>query len=136
MTIEERNNYICTYMGGEEYILNKHFSKKKSKSLTLNDLKFHESWDWMIPVWKKIRFDLSPTMVIFAINCIDDDLLIFYIRNENKILLMYKSYIPLLESTEPRLPFWEYMIEHPKIKKKFDEVFNPDDNLCIIGFSV
>jgi len=73
MTIEERNNYICTYMGGEEYILNKHFSNKKSKSLTLNDLKFHESWDWMIPVWKKIRFDLSPTMVIFAINCIDDD---------------------------------------------------------------
>ena len=73
MTIEERNNYICTYMGGEEYILNKHFSKKKSKRLTLNDLKFHESWDWMIPVWKKIRFDLSPTMVIFAINCIDDD---------------------------------------------------------------
>jgi len=60
-------------MGGEEYILNKHFSNKKSKSLTLNDLKFHESWDWMIPVWKKIRFDLSPTMVIFAINCIDDD---------------------------------------------------------------
>lgn len=31
MTIEERNNYICTYMGREEYILNKHFSNKNFK---------------------------------------------------------------------------------------------------------
>ncbi len=70
------------------------------------------------------------------INCMDDDLLLFYIRNENKILLMYKSYIPLLSSEEARLPFWEYIIEHPKIKKKFEEVFEPDDNLCIIGFTI
>ena len=70
------------------------------------------------------------------INCMDDDLILFYIRNENKILLMYKSYVPLMDSNEPRLPFWEYIIEHPKIKNKFDEVFKPDDNLCIIGFSI
>ena len=57
------------------------------------------------------------------IECIDDDLLLFYIRNENKILLMYKSYIPLLESTDIRLPFWEYKLEHPEIKQKFEEMF-------------
>ena len=76
------------------------------------------------------------TLYESRINCINDDLLIFYIRNENKILLMYKSYIPLLESNEPRLPFWEYIIEHPEIKRKFDEAFNLEDNLCIIGFSI
>lgn len=76
------------------------------------------------------------TLYESRINCIDDDLLIFYIKNENKILLMYKSYIPLLKSTEPRLPFWEYFLEHPEIKKKFDNVFESNDNLCIIGFSI
>lgn len=83
--------------------------------------------------------DLSielETLFDSHINCMDDDLLLFYIRNENKLLLMYKSYIPLLESSDSRLPFWEYIIEHPEIKKKFDEVFDPDDNLCIIGFSI
>ncbi len=49
---------------------------------------------------------------------------------------MYKSYIPLVEAIEPRLPFWEYMLEHPEIKKKFDDVFESNDNLCIIGFSI
>ena len=76
------------------------------------------------------------TLYESRINCINDDLLIFYIRNENKILLMYKSYIPLLESNEPRLPFWEYIIEHPEIKRKFDEAFNLENNLCIIGYSI
>jgi hypothetical protein len=83
--------------------------------------------------------DLSvelETLFDSHINCLEDDLLLFYIRNENKLLLMYKSYIPLLDSEQPRLPFWEYIIEHPKIKNKFDEVFDPDDNLCIIGFRI
>lgn len=70
------------------------------------------------------------------INCMEDDLLLFYIKDENKILLMYKSYIPLINAIEPRLPFWEYIMEHPKIKEKFDELFEPNKNLCIIGFSI
>ena len=70
------------------------------------------------------------------IECIEDDLLLFYIRNENKILLMYKSYIPLLDSTDIRLPFWEYKLEHPDIKEKFDAVFESDDNLCIMSYSI
>ena len=70
------------------------------------------------------------------IECIEDDLLLFYIRGENKLLLMYKSYIPLLDSNDVRLPFWEYKLEHPDIKQKFDEVFNEDNNLCIMGYSI
>jgi len=76
------------------------------------------------------------TLYELHINCIKDDLLIFYIKDENKILLMYKSYIPLLEANEPRLPFWEYMLEHPEIKRKFDDAFESNNNLCIIGYSI
>jgi hypothetical protein len=70
------------------------------------------------------------------LNCMEDDLLLFYIKNQNKILLMFKSYEPLLDSEDVRLPFWEYIVEHPKIKEKFDEVFNSNDNICIMGFSI
>jgi len=71
--IDKANNYICSYMGGADYVIDKHYPKRKADSIGLKDLKFNSSWDWLIPVWKKIRFELSPTMVIFAINCIDDD---------------------------------------------------------------
>ncbi len=70
------------------------------------------------------------------IDSVDDDLLLFYLRNENKILLMFKSYVPLQVSDEVRLPYWEYVLEHPKIKEKFDAVFTDKDTLCIMGYSV
>jgi hypothetical protein len=76
------------------------------------------------------------TLFNMHIECIEDDLLLFYLRGENKILLMYKSYTPLLNADEVRLPFWEYKLEHPGIKQKFEEVFETQDNLCIMGYSV
>lgn len=70
------------------------------------------------------------------IQCIDDDLLLIYIRDEDQVLLMYKSYIPLMQSNTVRLPFWEYIIKNHNIKKEFEHKFNNDDNLCIVGFSI
>lgn len=70
------------------------------------------------------------------LDCIDDDLLLFYLRGDNKILLMYKSYQPLEHSDNIRLPFWQYIIEHPKIKDKFENVFKKDTNLCILGYTI
>jgi hypothetical protein len=54
MTTEMRNDAIAVYMGEQQ-----------------GDLKYHESWDWLIPVWVRVRFKLSPTQIIHAINCID-----------------------------------------------------------------
>jgi hypothetical protein len=77
MIIEQRNNAITAYMGGVDYVKRKHkIPKKKDQELKLEDLKYHTSWDWMIPVWSKLRQELSPGMVIFAINCIDADRLV------------------------------------------------------------
>lgn len=70
------------------------------------------------------------------IDCLEDDLLLFYFKDQSKLLLMYKSYMPLEESEEVRLPFWEYIIEHPNLKSKFENVFESDDNLCIMGYSI
>lgn len=70
------------------------------------------------------------------LNCMEDDLLLFYLKDEKKILLMFKSFKPLLDSEDVRLPFWEYIVEHPKIKEKFDKVFDSIDNICIMGFSI
>lgn len=68
------NNAICAYMGGPQYIRKHHFKEMMDVEFELigvADLHFHESWDWMIPAWSKIRHELTPGMVIHAINCID-----------------------------------------------------------------
>ncbi len=76
--INKRNNAMLAVMGGplatmkilhdgdEEYI------KAMASVLTVDNLKFHESWDWLIPAWSKIRHALSPGMIISAISFIDE----------------------------------------------------------------
>ena len=76
MTREQRNNAITAYMGGPKYLREKHFkdlTDTEFELIGLEDLRFHVSWDWMIPVWSKIRHEMTPSMVIAAINNIDTD---------------------------------------------------------------
>jgi hypothetical protein len=76
MEVTQLNNAITAYMGGPKYIKDKHFSHLMDvefELIGLEDLRYHLSWDWMIPVWSKIRNELTPGMVIHAISCIDTD---------------------------------------------------------------
>lgn len=77
MTQEElgkRGNALLAYMGGPGYLKDahyKHLMDVEFQLIGLDDLEFHTSWDWIIPVWVKLRHELSPTMIIHAISCID-----------------------------------------------------------------
>mgnify|MGYP000867367238 CR=1 FL=1 len=74
MTTEQRNNAIAAFMGGPEYLRRQHFSNLTDEQFTFvgpEDLRFHASWDWMIPVWTKVRYEMTPTMVIAAIQYTD-----------------------------------------------------------------
>lgn len=70
-----RNNAITAFMGGPKYLKEKHFKDLMDVEFSLiglEDLRFHKSWDWLIPVWGKIRFEMTPIMVISAITHIDN----------------------------------------------------------------
>ena len=74
--LKKRNNAITAFMGGLSYLREKHFQDLMDAEFELigiEDLKFHSSWDWLIPVWSKVRFELSPGMVISAISFIDEN---------------------------------------------------------------
>ena len=76
--INKRNNAILTFMGGPNTLRSTHLSPDKMShedflKLSPMDLKYRESWDWMIPVWSKVRHQLTPTMIITAIGCIDEN---------------------------------------------------------------
>lgn len=77
MTLQQQNNAIAAYMGGPKYLKDKHFKEMPVDEFLLvtpEDLRFHESWDWMIPVWSKIRHEIgSIEAVMSCISYIDTD---------------------------------------------------------------
>lgn len=73
----KRNNAILAYMGGVNTLRSTHYTADVMShadfiKLTPEHLRYNMSWDWMIPVWAKVRHQLTPTMIITAISCIDE----------------------------------------------------------------
>jgi hypothetical protein len=62
----------------------------------------------------------------------DDSIIIFYLKNENRLLLMLKSFIPLLNVSSIQLPFWNYIIPYDELGGTFDKYFEENENLCIL----
>lgn len=60
--IIKKNNAITAYLGGPQVLKSLFFNNLMNEEFYLmsaEDLMFHRSWDWMMPLWKKIRIDLS-----------------------------------------------------------------------------
>lgn len=60
--IEKKNNAITAYIGGPSVLKPLFFKGLIDEEFHLmgpEDLKFHLSWDWIMPVWKKLKLDVS-----------------------------------------------------------------------------
>jgi hypothetical protein len=69
-------------------------------------------------------------------NDIEDDLLIFYFKGQSKILLLYKSYFPLLNEDKIMLPFWYYLLESKKLLQQINKMFKNKENFCIMTYTL
>jgi hypothetical protein len=74
-SLMQQNNAITAYMGGPSSLKSLFFAGMMEEEFYLmgpEDLKFHLSWDWMMPVWKKLRKDLIATQsdgaMLFALS--------------------------------------------------------------------
>jgi hypothetical protein len=70
------------------------------------------------------------------INEINDDLILFFYKGNTKVLLFYKSYIPLLDENKIMLPFWHYFLESKNLIKQINKMFKVNENLCIMSYTL
>ena len=67
---------------------------------------------------------------------IEDELLIFFIKGQDKLLAIYKSYQPLLNDDKIRLPYWVYNIEAKKICTSLEKEFKKNETICILTYVI
>ena len=63
-SLAQRNNAIVAFMGGPSFLKQVIIGREEEILATgPEDLEFHTNWNWIMPVWKKLRRDLmdSPT---------------------------------------------------------------------------
>lgn len=68
--------------------------------LAIDDMKFHVSWKWLMPVVQKIENDLGHTLRIegnHSAVIVDDDT-VYEAEADNKLEAVWKSIVSFLES--------------------------------------
>lgn len=74
--IQTKNNAITSYLGGPAVLKSLFFNGLTDEEfyfVSPEDLHFHLSWDWMMPLWKKLRLDISSR---------EDQVAMFYAMNK------------------------------------------------------
>ena len=64
-----------------------------------------------------------------------EDIIILYIKESNKLLLLMKTYEPVIKSSKIQLPYWCYFIECDLLKNFFNKLFINNENLIVFGFT-
>ncbi len=58
-TLPQRNNAIVAFMGGPSFLKQVIIGREEEILATgPEDLEFHTNWNWIMPVWKKLRIEL------------------------------------------------------------------------------
>jgi hypothetical protein len=82
LSLPQQNNAIAAFMGGPAslkalFFKNWTMMEEELHLLGPEDLMFHTSWDWLMPVWKKLRKELLSTQdngsMLFALSKALDD---------------------------------------------------------------
>lgn len=79
LSLAQQNNAITAFLGGPSSLrpFFKGLMDEEFHMMGPEDLKFHLSWDWMMPVWKKLRKELMATQadgsMLFALSKALDD---------------------------------------------------------------
>jgi hypothetical protein len=78
---------------------------------------------------------ILETVLITHVFSNTDDILLFYKKDSDQILLLVKSYKPLIHSNSIQLPYWSYLFECKEYKNKFIEMFQDKENFLIVGYN-
>ena len=70
-----------------------------------------------------------------SVRTYNDDMLLFYLRDSDEALILYKSFSELANIPEIRLPHYCYYIKNTETIKELNKQFKEDENLCMINCS-
>jgi len=70
-----------------------------------------------------------------SVRTFNDDMLLFYLKDKDEALILYKSFSELKDIPEIRLPHYCYYIRNIDTIKELNKQFRYNENLCMINCS-
>lgn len=81
------------------------------------------------PIFAKVL----QTLFEDSVRSYNDDMILFYFKNSDQALILYKSFFELQKIPEIRLPHYCYYIKNTDTIKVLNKQFKDNENLCMIN---
>lgn len=118
----------------QNYISKYYFNDKKKESI-FSEKDSADKISIKISIFEPTLAFVIEDIFKSSLDEIEDSLILFYFRETEDALLLFKSFHPLSEIDEVRLPHFCYYIKNKETIKSLNKQFRDDEKLCIMHCS-
>tara|TARA_E500000178_G_C17003519_1_gene746924 strand:+ start:857 stop:1330 length:474 start_codon:yes stop_codon:yes gene_type:complete len=118
----------------QNYISKYYFNDKKKESI-FSEKDSADKISIKISIFEPTLAFVIEDIFKSSLDEIEDSLILFYFRETEDALLLFKSFHPLSEIEEVRLPHFCYYIKNKETIKSLNKQFRDGEKLCIMHCS-
>jgi hypothetical protein len=116
------------------FLEKKYLDIGKKKEIDLNSNKYKSVFK--ITIFENILASLLEILFTKQLNELKENLILIYIKNQDKILILFKSFYPLLNDKQIKLPYWDFLLEADDFCDKLKILFKKKENICIMTYII
>ena len=118
----------------ENYISKYYFETKIQKESIFSD-NDADKISLKLSLFEPVLSQVIEKMFESSVHDMEDSLILFYLRDSEEALILFKSFYPLSEIDEVRLPHFCYRIKNQETVNKLKKQFEENEGLCIMHCS-
>jgi hypothetical protein len=91
-----------------------------------------------ITIYENILSCLLESVFVKQLKELKENLVLIYIKDQEKILILFKSFFPLLnnEDKQVKLPYWDFLLDAKDFSDRLQILFRDDENICIMTYII
>ena len=91
-----------------------------------------------ITIYENILSCLLESVFVKQLKELKENLVLIYIKDQEKILILFKSFFPLLDNEDKKikLPYWDFLLDAKDFSDRLKILFRDDENICIMTYII
>ena len=120
----------------KNFIEKKYLTVNNDEKIDIQNEKYKSIFK--ITIYENILSCLLESVFVKQLKELKENLVLIYIKDQEKILILFKSFFPLLNNDDKKikLPYWDFLLDAKDFSDRLKILFRDDENICIMTYII
>jgi hypothetical protein len=120
----------------KNFIEKKYLTVNNNEKIDIENDKYKSIFK--ITIYENVLSCLLESVFVKQLKELKENLVLIYIKDQEKILILFKSFFPLLNSEDKKikLPYWDFLLDAKDFCDRLKILFRDDENICIMTYVI